>query len=168
MNRLLKIYDTIISKCVSLLYIMIILSGFAQVVTRYVFSFSIVWVEELSKYIFVWLTFLAASAGVLSKSHIRTDFLVEKLPDKMKKYSYLSSDMLSFLYMGIFTYLVTKLMAIAKTDISSTLGIPLSYVYLGMFLGSFFITINIVRVIAGDIRTSMGKMRSGTSSGDKL
>ncbi len=53
---------------------------FAQVVSRYVFSQPLVWVEELSTYGFIWGTFIGASAGLKQTRHIKILAFVSRLP----------------------------------------------------------------------------------------
>lgn len=55
---------------------------FAAVVSRYVFNSSIVWAEELSRYLFVWFVFISASYAVITKAHIRVEALNMIIPKK--------------------------------------------------------------------------------------
>ena len=48
---------------------------FVAVLSRYVFHFSLIFSVEISKLLFVWSAFLAATAGFKRKSHIRFEFL---------------------------------------------------------------------------------------------
>ena len=52
---------------------------FVQVVMRYVFSNSLAWTEELSRYLFLWSIWLGASYGVKTKTHVKLTVLTEKL-----------------------------------------------------------------------------------------
>jgi len=46
---------------------------FAQVVLRYVFNTPQTWVEEVGRYLFIWITFLGAAAAFSRDTHIRVD-----------------------------------------------------------------------------------------------
>lgn len=50
---------------------------FVSVLTRYVFSYPILWSQEVSKLLFIWSAFLAATIAFKKKSHIRFEFLNE-------------------------------------------------------------------------------------------
>ena len=52
---------------------------FTQVVARYVFNYSFVWVLELVTYLFAWLIFLGIPYGVRVGAHIGMDALVTRL-----------------------------------------------------------------------------------------
>ena len=46
-----------------------------QIITRYVFNFSVAWNIELSRYTFVWLTFVGAAFVRKQESHIKIEIL---------------------------------------------------------------------------------------------
>lgn len=58
---------------------------FGNVVLRYGFNSGITVSEELSRWLFVWMTFLGALVAVRSRSHLGTDTLVSRLPVAGKK-----------------------------------------------------------------------------------
>lgn len=53
--------------------------SFAQVFCRYVLNFSFTWMEEVSRYVGVFVTFLAASLGVKYGSHFSMDLIYERV-----------------------------------------------------------------------------------------
>ncbi len=50
------------------------------IVTRYVFMRPLSWPDELSTYLFIFMSFLGASASVRNNSELRVDALYEKFP----------------------------------------------------------------------------------------
>lgn len=52
---------------------------FVSVLTRYVFSFPIIWSQEVSKLLFIWSAFLASTVAYRQKSHIRFEFINEMI-----------------------------------------------------------------------------------------
>ena len=58
---------------------------FTNVVLRYAFNSGITVSEELSRWLFVWLTFLGAIVALNNRAHLGTDTLVSRLPIKGKK-----------------------------------------------------------------------------------
>ena len=53
---------------------------FANVVLRYVAGISLTWVEELTRYMMIWLAWLAIGLAVRQGAHIAVDTLVQSLP----------------------------------------------------------------------------------------
>ncbi|MDP1742299.1 MAG: TRAP transporter small permease [Polaromonas sp.] len=58
---------------------------FTNVVLRYAFNSGISVSEELSRWLFVWLTFLGAIVALNERAHLGTDTLVSRLPVLGKK-----------------------------------------------------------------------------------
>lgn len=52
---------------------------FINVILRYGFESSILSVDELSRYLFVWLTFIGAIVAFMDNAHVQVTFVVEKL-----------------------------------------------------------------------------------------
>lgn len=52
---------------------------FLQVVLRYIFNSGIVWSEEVSRYLFVWVSWLGLGLGARENQHIKVEMLVNKL-----------------------------------------------------------------------------------------
>lgn len=62
-----------------------VLLVFGNVVLRYAFNSSIIVSEELSRWLFVWITFLGAVIALREHGHLGTDVLVSRLPPAGKK-----------------------------------------------------------------------------------
>ncbi|MFT3734103.1 MAG: TRAP transporter small permease [Rhodocyclaceae bacterium] len=58
---------------------------FGNVVLRYAFNSGIILSEELSRWLFVWLTFLGSVVALKERRHLGTDFVVNALPRFGKK-----------------------------------------------------------------------------------
>jgi TRAP-type C4-dicarboxylate transport system permease small subunit len=58
---------------------------FTNVVMRYAFNSGIAVSEELSRWLFVWLTFLGAVVALNERAHLGTDMLVSRLSARGKK-----------------------------------------------------------------------------------
>jgi TRAP-type transport system small permease protein len=82
----------LIGQCCRLFAFMMVLSlalmvvmVFGNVVLRYAFNTGITVSEELSRWLFVWMTFLGAIVALRSHAHLGTDSLVARLPVRGKK-----------------------------------------------------------------------------------
>ena len=69
-------------------WVLIVLMGvmavlvFTNVVTRYALNFSIVWVEELTRYMMVWVGFLGSGLVLRHGAHIAVDTFQDLLPQR--------------------------------------------------------------------------------------
>jgi TRAP-type transport system small permease protein len=64
----------------ALLLALMVAMVFGNVVLRYAFNAGITVSEELSRWCFVWLTFLGAVVALRERGHLGTDVLVARLP----------------------------------------------------------------------------------------
>ena len=66
-----------------------------QTVYRYVITYvastsgAMVWTEELSRYIFIWITYLALCVAIKRRSSIRVDIIYDKLPKRWQDLSWI-------------------------------------------------------------------------------
>ena len=76
-----KLLGVLMVVCLALMVVMV----FANVVLRYGFNSGITVSEELSRWLFVWLTFMGAVVALHERSHLGTDMLVSRLSVRGKK-----------------------------------------------------------------------------------
>ena len=69
---------------VASLFLMVIMV-FGNVVLRYGFNSGITMSEELSRWLFVWMTFLGSLVALRKRAHLGTDTLISRLPLVGKK-----------------------------------------------------------------------------------
>ena len=80
MRTLLDQYCRLLKVVAVLLLGLMVLLVFGNVVLRYVFNSGITVSEELSRWLFVWITFLGAIVAVKEHGHLGTDLVLTKLP----------------------------------------------------------------------------------------
>jgi TRAP-type C4-dicarboxylate transport system permease small subunit len=87
---LCRLFNVLMVVCLALMVVMV----FGNVVLRYGFNSGITMSEELSRWLFVWMTFLGAVVAIRSHAHLGTDTLVARLPRGGKKACYVASHLL--------------------------------------------------------------------------
>ena len=80
MKRLIDLYCHMIDYLIAILLAIMVVLVFGNVVLRYAFNSGITVSEEMSRWLFVWLTFLGAIAALKEYGHLGTDMLLVKLP----------------------------------------------------------------------------------------
>ena len=114
--------------CAALLAIMVVLV-FGNVVLRYGFNSGIVMSEELSRWLFVWLTFLGAIVALRRHAHLGTDVLVSRLPVAGRKLCALVAQVL-MLYVTWLLFRGSLEQARLNADVAAPVsGIPVSVFY---------------------------------------
>ena len=82
------------------LFLMVLLQIFARTV-----GWTIVWTEESSRFLFIWIILLGVSAGIRYGSHIGTDVFINLLPKRLCK----AASVAKVLLFLLFTLYMTKL-----------------------------------------------------------
>jgi TRAP-type C4-dicarboxylate transport system permease small subunit len=84
-NKLISAYCRFISYLIAAALAVMVALVFGNVFMRYAFNSGFVVSEELSRWLFVWLTFLGAVVAVRDNGHLGTDMLVGRLGPLGKK-----------------------------------------------------------------------------------
>ena len=85
LNTVIHHYVRAINLLIALALAARVVLVFGNVVLRYVFNSGIAVSEELSRWLFVWITFLGAVAAIKENAHLGTDMLVSRLSVRGKK-----------------------------------------------------------------------------------
>jgi TRAP-type C4-dicarboxylate transport system permease small subunit len=80
-DGLCRLFGVLMVACLALMVVMV----FGNVVLRYGFNSGITVSEELSRWLFVWMTFFGAVVAVRRHTHLGTDSLIARLPPAGKK-----------------------------------------------------------------------------------
>src|SRR5262245_24076343 len=80
MNEMLRVYCKILEALIALALAAMVVLVFGNVVLRYVFDTGITVSEELSRWLFVWMTFLGSIVAIREHAHLGTDALIRRLP----------------------------------------------------------------------------------------
>ncbi len=124
-DRICKLIELLIALCLAVMVVMV----FGNVLLRYVFNSGIAVSEELSRWLFVWLTFLGAIVALKENGHLGTDMLVSRLPRGGKIACLLASQMLM---LGVTVMLFQGSLAQARINLeveAPVTGFPMAVVY---------------------------------------
>jgi TRAP-type C4-dicarboxylate transport system permease small subunit len=85
MNKLIDGYCKALEILMALLLALMVVLVFGNVLLRYAANSGITVSEELSRWLFVWMTFLGAVVAIKEHAHLGTDMLVSRLGNTGKK-----------------------------------------------------------------------------------
>lgn len=111
---------------------------------RYVFNYSLFWSDELSRYLFIWVTLIGAALGVEKGMHFRVDFFVENyFPNRIKKVvSFVGSSLVAIFIICFFYYSI-MLCVMASGEQSAALRISCGVIYSGMSISAFLMLVHL-------------------------
>ena len=151
-DRFCKLLDLLIALCLAVMVVMV----FGNVVLRYLFNSGIAVSEELSRWLFVWMTFLGAIVALKEHGHLGTDFLVARLPRIGKRVCLVVSQLLM---LGVTAMIFTGSLAQSRINWeveAPVTGLPMAVVY---FAGVVFSVPAMLLLLRELWRTLSGQMR---------
>jgi TRAP-type C4-dicarboxylate transport system permease small subunit len=92
-----RFFGLLMVACLALMVVMV----FGNVVLRYGFNSGITVSEELSRWLFVWMTFIGAVVAVRQHAHLGTDALVSRLPPAGRKACHVLAHVLMLAMCGL-------------------------------------------------------------------
>jgi TRAP-type C4-dicarboxylate transport system permease small subunit len=107
---------------------------FGNVVLRYGFNSGIIFSEEASRFLFMWITLLAAMLALQEGAHLGMTSIVASLPIKGRRIVRFISDSLMLVCCVLLTDGTWKQVSIAMTDRAPVTGIPLGVVFSGLLV----------------------------------
>ena len=111
-----------------------------QISQRYFSLFPTPWTEEMSRYLFVYLTFVGSAYLIKEKGHITVDVIVERLPRKVRLGVLVVVYLLLMLFLYIFVGGILELTLSSVGIRASTMSwFSMSYLSGGVWLGGVLI-----------------------------
>jgi TRAP-type transport system small permease protein len=129
MNKIINGFFKLLELGVVLCLLAMVIMVFGNVVMRYAFNSGIQISEEMSRYAFIWLTYLGAMVAMREGGHLGVDTLFKHLPLLGKKACVLLSEGLMLFMNGMFFWGTFKMHELQVTNISPVAGISMIWIY---------------------------------------
>ncbi|MFM1654734.1 TRAP transporter small permease [Brevibacillus sp. B_LB10_24] len=169
MDKTSKILNVLLNGAIALALTFMAILVFGNVVLRYLFNSGITWSEEMSRFLFVWMTFLGAIGALQDNEHLGVDMVVKKLSPLMKKVVFVLTHVLLLYVLWLVLDGSWKMTLINMDSTAPATGLPLGYVYgIGIVTSvcmAVIIIAKLYRVLFGN-RTVEQMARTGESAED--
>lgn len=162
-GKITKVIDKAEDVCLVSMFALMVFFIFLQIIMRFIVNHSLVWSEELGKFIFVWISWLGISIGERRNEHIKITLLVDKLSPKWQKifeiiaYLILAAIILVTLYYAVVMVQFQVRVRYAGIKISTSWG------YLSLVLGCSFMLLRLAAVIIRDLTALITKNYTASS-----
>lgn len=154
MITLKKYMDKTLEIICLVLFSLMVLVGTYQIVTRYVFSRPSTVSEELLTYAFTWLALFAAALVFGKREHMRMSYFADKFKGRAKLTLSLIAEVLVTAFAAlVLIYGGISITRLTATQITASLGVPMSYVYAALPVSGILTVIygimNIINILKG-------------------
>ena len=130
MSRIVDGYFQLLKVAIVVCLALMVVLVFGNVFLRYAFNLGITVSEELSRFLFVWLTFLGAIVALREHGHLGVDMVVSRLPAVGKKVCLIVSQVLMLYVTWLFLEGSWQ-----QTMINLSVRSPSAGISMGMFYG---------------------------------
>ncbi len=122
---------------------------FTNVITRYVFNFSIIWAEEVSQYLMIWIAYLGAGLAMREGRHVAIEILQDRLPRPLGRTLRMAVGALVLGFLGVVTVLGFRFAAFAWPQETPVLNISLGIPYLAIPIGAMLFAVHLLLAFRG-------------------
>lgn len=143
--------DELIKYAIVIVFLVMVITGLAQVFNRYILNESLSWGEELQKFSHIWLIFLTIPVAYKNRSHLGMNLLYQKMSIHSK---YIFDLIIHLLWLSFGAGLIlisTDLVQIGILQSSPGLGIKMSWVYSGILIGNAYLVLIAIKNLVSHI-----------------
>ena len=129
MKKSIDLFFRLLELLVVVSLVAMVIMVFGNVVLRYGFNSGITVSDEMSRYCFIWLTYIGAMIAMRERGHLGVDTLVKHLPVNGKKACLFLSETLMLLCNALFLLGTWKMHDLQVSNVSPVVGISMIWVY---------------------------------------
>ncbi|HEV8310772.1 MAG TPA: TRAP transporter small permease [Methylomirabilota bacterium] len=112
---------------------------FLQVILRYVFTYALDGLDEVPRYLFVWVVMIGAAAAMQRGEHTALEYFRDRLPPRGQALARAMTEAVGMLLFLSIIKTSFVLVPNAQLQTSAGLGLPLGYVYAAVPVGAALI-----------------------------
>lgn len=109
---------------------------FLNVVTRYAFNHSIIWVEELTQYQMIWVAYLGAGLALREGRHVAVDTLQDLMPAPLRRFMRQLLAVSMAVFLMVLLVFGLQIVVFTWNQETPVLGMPTGLPYLAIPIGA--------------------------------
>ena len=156
MQRILDCMDRILQKIMIGTMAFMLFFTFIQVVARYLFESSLVYSEELSRYLFVWTVFLGLPVVAKRGGHMAVTALSGRLKGTAARTMSIAAYLVGIVFMATMIIQGFEMVQRTSQQLSPAMEISMSWVYLSIPIGCLFMMLQMVSDLCALLRKKEG------------
>jgi TRAP-type C4-dicarboxylate transport system permease small subunit len=152
MAKTFRIMDRGINWVLAVLMAVMVVVIALQVWYRFILNNPLDWSEELGRYVFVWISFLGAAAGVRYQVHLGIDALEKIVGREAFRYVLVLINIVIQIFLLFVIYWGFTLLTVVRFQTSPSMLIPMTYPYAAVPVGAIFMLINSLRIAHASLK----------------
>ncbi len=151
-KNVFSIMDRCINWFLALLMAGMVVIISAQVWYRFILNDPLSWSEEAGRYLFVWISFMGAAAGVRYQVHLGIDLMDKLLSPGAYRWVVVLVNLIIQIFLLLIIYWGFKILGIIQFQESPSMHISMRYPYMAVPVGGIFMLINSLRIMVAAIQ----------------
>lgn len=145
-EKLEHVLNTIEKYMLEILFLLMTIVVLAAICNRITVNAQMAWSDELSRYLFVWIVFIASARVAGDKGHVGVTALVDIFPKRLRRGIELLVYVLCLMLSVVLIYYTAIIIRTQSMygQVSPSLRIPMQYPYFGMVVGGVFMTLHLL------------------------
>lgn len=129
---------------VAVFLVLVVCTTFMQVISRYIFNFSIPWADELGRTSLVWLVFVGMALCFARGGHAVVGMMLDRYRGTVRRIALTVIDILIFALFAAILYGGAHLMVLTSGQTTSGLGISRGFMYAAVPVGATLMIIELI------------------------
>ena len=117
---------------------------FINVIARYIFTYSIIWAEEISQYLMIWIAYLGAGLALREGRHVALEIVHDRLPRVMSRRLRMALGGLVLAFLGTVTVLGFEFSMFVWNQETPVLNISLGIPTLAIPIGCLLFAVHLI------------------------
>ncbi len=145
--------DELIKYAIVIVFLVMVITGSAQVFNRYILNQSLSWGEELQKFSHIWLIFLTIPVAYKNRAHLGMNLFYRNMSRHSRFVFDLIIHLLWLSFGAVLILITTDLIHIGALQRSPGLGIKMSWVYSGIIIGNVYLVLTALKNLVSHVRS---------------
>lgn len=147
MVKILESIEKVLLHITSAMFFFIVILTLVQVFYRYVLNDALSWSSELTRIVFVWMTFLGSAVAINRGRHMRIDTVVAILPPRVQVMVDIAMHMAIIAFLGVVIYLCPEVIERSSSAVTGALRWPRVVFFLPLLAGGGLMMVYCLRHI---------------------
>jgi len=148
----------------TLIFLILFLVVLIQILCRFIFKVSVPWTEELSRFIFIWVSFFGAALATRKKEHLTVTFFYKKFSRKSQQIMEIVFNLAKMYFLYLIIQGGYQMMKINWNIVATTLSwFYMRYLYM---FGIIFLGIMFIFLIINTVETMIELVGKGEGNSD--
>ncbi|GAB6153486.1 hypothetical protein JCM17380_22360 [Desulfosporosinus burensis] len=149
LSKLNRLLEKAVGLVIGLILLCVTLLLCGNVITRYVFGFSLSWGEEVTAFAMIWITFLGSGLCVRKGLHVSMDAFVQLLPQRGQMIFKVFGNLVGLTFSVFMLVIGWNLMLKvgASGQISAAAMIPIKYIYAIIPAGALYMILEYIEAL---------------------